>query len=110
MAGIEAFQVELGQGGAHQVDLIAHRLEPRVRLRQVGQQVHLPLAQVVCAGKFRGTLMVRTSLDPLLQIAAEKSLRDGLMAYDRKLGGWRGAVTHLALPPRPNSKPVGRQR
>ena len=39
--------------------------------------------------------MVRTSLDPALQIAAEKAVRDGLMAYDRKLGGWRGPVTHL---------------
>jgi len=43
----------------------------------------------------QGGLMVRTSLDPALQIAAEKSVRDGLMAYDRKLGGWRGPVTHL---------------
>ncbi len=43
--------------------------------------------------------MVRTSLDPVLQMAAEKSLRDGLMAYDRKMGGWRGAVTHLSLAP-----------
>jgi penicillin-binding protein 1A len=47
----------------------------------------------------QGGLMVRTSLDPALQIAAEKSLRDGLMAYDRKMGGWRGSVAHLALPP-----------
>ena len=43
----------------------------------------------------QGGLMVRTSLDPVLQVAAEKSVRDGLMAYDRKLGGWRGPVTHL---------------
>ena len=28
-------------------------------------------------------------------MAAEKSVRDGLMAYDRKLGGWRGPVAHL---------------
>jgi penicillin-binding protein 1A len=46
----------------------------------------------------QGGLMVRTSLDPALQIAAEKSLRDGLMAYDRKMGGWRGAVAHLTIP------------
>ncbi len=46
----------------------------------------------------QGGLMVRTSLDPTLQIAAETSLRDGLMAYDRKHGGWRGAVAHLDLP------------
>jgi penicillin-binding protein 1A len=45
----------------------------------------------------QGGLMVRTSLDPRLQIAAEKSVRDGLMAYDRKLGGWRGPVTHLDI-------------
>jgi penicillin-binding protein 1A len=47
----------------------------------------------------QGGLMVRTSLDPALQIAAEKSLRDGLMAYDHKMGGWRGAVAHLTMPP-----------
>ncbi len=43
----------------------------------------------------QGGLMVRTSLDPVLQTAAEKAVHDGLMAYDRKMGGWRGAVTHL---------------
>jgi penicillin-binding protein 1A len=47
----------------------------------------------------QGGLMVRTSLDPALQIAAERSLRDGLMAYDRKMGGWRGALAHVTLPP-----------
>jgi penicillin-binding protein 1A len=47
----------------------------------------------------QGGLVVRTSLDPVLQIAAEKSLRDGLVAYDRKMGGWRGALVHLTLPP-----------
>jgi penicillin-binding protein 1A len=43
----------------------------------------------------QGGLMVRTSLDPALQATAEKAVRDGLMAYDRKLGGWRGPVGHL---------------
>ena len=43
----------------------------------------------------QGGLMVRTSLDPALQTVAEKVVRDGLMAYDRKLGGWRGPVLHL---------------
>jgi penicillin-binding protein 1A len=47
----------------------------------------------------QGGLMVRTSLDPALQAVAEKTLRDGLMSYDRKRGGWRGAVAHLTLPP-----------
>jgi penicillin-binding protein 1A len=44
-------------------------------------------------------LMVRTSLDPTLQIAAEKTLRDGLMNYDRTKGGWRGSVIHLETTP-----------
>ncbi len=43
----------------------------------------------------QGGLSVRTSLDPVLQVAADKALRNGLMSYDRRLGGWRGAVTHL---------------
>ena len=43
----------------------------------------------------QGGLMVRTSLDPTLQAVAEKTVRDGLMAYDRKLGGWRGPVSRL---------------
>ncbi len=45
----------------------------------------------------QGGLMVRTSFDPVLQAAAEKALRDGLVAYDRKLGGWRGPAGHLDL-------------
>ncbi|MGE0419028.1 MAG: penicillin-binding protein 1A [Acetobacteraceae bacterium] len=45
----------------------------------------------------QGGLMARTSLDPALQLAAEKALRDGLMAFDRKRGGWRGPVTKLEL-------------
>ncbi len=43
----------------------------------------------------QGGLSVRTSLDPFLQAAADKALRNGLIAYDRRLGGWRGPVTHL---------------
>jgi penicillin-binding protein 1A len=43
----------------------------------------------------QGGLMVRTSLDPVLQAVAEKAVRDGLMAYDRKMGGWRGPLGHL---------------
>ena len=43
----------------------------------------------------QGGLMVRTSLNPALQAEAEKAVRNGLMAYDRKMGGWRGPVTHL---------------
>ncbi|MDB5410347.1 MAG: penicillin-binding protein [Rhodospirillales bacterium] len=41
---------------------------------------------------------VRTSLDPALQAVAERALRDGLVAYDRK-HGWRGATAHLDVTP-----------
>ncbi len=47
----------------------------------------------------QGGLMVRTSLNPVLQVAAEKSLRDGLMGYDRKFGGWRGPVVRTSIAP-----------
>jgi penicillin-binding protein 1A len=43
----------------------------------------------------QGGLMVRTSFDPALQAVADKALRDGLMSYDRKLGGWRGPAGRL---------------
>ncbi len=42
-------------------------------------------------------LMVRTSLDPALQVAAERSVHNGLLTYDRDRGGWRGPVAHLDL-------------
>ncbi len=44
---------------------------------------------------YQGGLSVRTSLDGRLQAAADKMLRDGLIAYDRSHGGWRGAVGHI---------------
>lgn len=43
---------------------------------------------------YEGGLAVRTSLDPRLQTIAEKALRDGLMAYDRR-HGWRGAIASI---------------
>ena len=57
------------------------------------------IAQFGPANTTQGGLMVRTSLDPVLQLAAEKALRDGLMAYDRRLGGWRGPVTQIPADP-----------
>jgi penicillin-binding protein 1A len=43
-----------------------------------------------------GGLSVRTSLDPVLQGYADKALRDGLVAYDRR-HGWRGPIGHVDL-------------
>ena len=43
-----------------------------------------------------GGLVVRTSMDPALQLATEGALRRHLMDYDRRRGGWRGAVTRIS--------------
>jgi penicillin-binding protein 1A len=46
----------------------------------------------------QGGLTVRTSLDPRLQEIADRALREGQIAYDRRRGGWRGPVTRIELP------------
>jgi len=43
-----------------------------------------------------GGLVVRSSLDPVLQAATEQALRNGLLAYDRRRGGWRGPVGRVS--------------
>jgi penicillin-binding protein 1A len=43
---------------------------------------------------YGGGLTVRTTLDPRLQEIAERTLREGLVAYDRR-HGWRGPVARL---------------
>ncbi len=48
-------------------------------------------------GLYQAGLSVRTSLDPNLQAIAERSLRAGLISYDRR-HGWRGALAHLDAP------------
>lgn len=45
---------------------------------------------------YGGGLSVRTTLEPRLQAIAEKALRDGLIAYDRR-HGWRGPVTQRSI-------------
>ncbi len=43
---------------------------------------------------YQGGLAVKTSVNPKLQAIAEKSLRDGLRAYDMR-HGWRGSIDTL---------------
>ncbi len=45
---------------------------------------------------YEGGLSVRTSIDPHLQVIAEKALREGLEDYDRR-HGWRGPVATLPV-------------
>ncbi len=44
---------------------------------------------------YEGGLSVRTTMDPRLQAIGERVLRDGLEAYDRRAGGWRGPLAKL---------------
>ena len=43
---------------------------------------------------YKGGLTVRTTLDPALQLAADETLRAGLIAYDRR-HGWRGPIAQI---------------
>jgi penicillin-binding protein 1A len=45
---------------------------------------------------YEGGLSVRTSLEPRLQAVAEKTLRDGLVSYDRR-HGWRGRISKITI-------------
>jgi len=44
---------------------------------------------------YGGGMSVRTTLDPKLQQLARRALVDGLVAFDRERGGWRGPVARL---------------
>ncbi len=46
-------------------------------------------------GLYEGGLTVMTTLDPKIQEVADRSLREGLIAYDRR-HGWRGAYARIA--------------
>ncbi|MBF0354646.1 MAG: penicillin-binding protein 1A [Alphaproteobacteria bacterium] len=45
---------------------------------------------------YKGGLSVRTSLDPRLQVIADRVLRQGLISYDRR-HGWRGPLGRVQL-------------
>lgn len=45
---------------------------------------------------YEGGLSVRTTLDPKLQEIAERTISDGLVAYDRR-HGWRGPIRRVDL-------------
>ncbi len=53
------------------------------------------LARFGATQTLSGGLSVATSLDPRLQAEATRAVRDGLMAYDRRMGGWRGPIGTL---------------
>jgi len=93
-------------GNATEAEVATAKAEPlALRRREEMESVNAPyfaeevrrdlLARYGWKAVYEGGLSVRTSLDPKLQVAADKALRDGLIAYDRAHGGWRGAVGHI---------------
>ena len=93
-------------GAAPDKEIQAARAEPiATRKREEAEIVNGPyfaeevrrelLARYGEKGLYESGLSVRTSMDGKLQAAADKALRDGLIAYDRGHGGWRGAVGHI---------------
>ena len=93
-------------GNASAADVAAAKAEPLlVRHREEAEIVTAPyfaeevrrelLARYGEKTLYEGGLSVRTSLDVAMEAAADRALRDGLIAYDRGHGGWRGAVGHI---------------
>ena len=60
------------------------------------EEVRRWLAQMYGANAlYEGGLVVKTTLDPALQIAADKALRQALISYDRRRG-YRGPLARIA--------------
>lgn len=64
-------------------------------LEEVRRQIQ---SQYGDRGLYESGLSVHTTLQPRLQAIAERALRDGLIAYDRR-HGWRGPLRRLAVGP-----------
>lgn len=77
--------------GVVESELTAH-IEAPYFLEDVRRQL---IAQYGEDALYKGGLVVRTTLDPKLQDMAARALRKGLVAYDRRRTGYRGAVTAL---------------
>ncbi|MCH8926151.1 MAG: penicillin-binding protein 1A [Proteobacteria bacterium] len=79
--------------------LRVYRVDPTeiVRADYFVEEVRRELAQIYGeTSLYEGGLSVRTTLDPRLQRIAERVLREGLIAYDRR-HGWRGPVAKRDL-------------
>lgn len=79
--------------------LVVNQTDPTefVRADYFVEEVRIELAELYGdENLYEGGLSVRTTLDPRLQRIAERVMRQGLIAYDRR-HGWRGPVTQVDL-------------
>src|SRR6266404_5202539 len=91
-----ATQAEAAQAEAQPLELHHRQEAEQVRAPYFAEEVRRELLTRYGEKVLYGAgLSVRTSLDARLQAAADKALRDGLIAYDHSHGGWRGAVARV---------------
>ncbi|WP_262695317.1 penicillin-binding protein 1A [Kordiimonas aquimaris] len=89
----EAYQAALSE------DLVMRRREGDARFEAgyFAEEVRRQVSRMYGnKSLYEGGLSVRTSLEPRLQAIAERTLREGLIAYDRR-HGWRGPIGRLAV-------------
>jgi len=74
--------------------------EPAIEVEApwLAEMVRVAAIERLGADALTGGYSVVTTIDSRQQEAANRALREGLMAYDRR-HGWRGAETHVELPP-----------
>ncbi len=96
---INGFITEAEMTAAQATELVVH---PRERVRyfhadyfeeQVRRQLYSVYGQ---NSLYEGGLSVRTTLEPRLQGIAERALKRGLVAYDRR-HGWRGSIDSISI-------------
>src|SRR5271165_1674149 len=91
-----ATQAEAAQAEAQPLELHHRQEAEQVRAPYFAEEVRRELLARYGEKVLYGAgLSVRTSLDARLQAASDKALRDGLIAYDRSHGGWRGAIARI---------------
>lgn len=98
----------LGQGSIDRAEYEAARARPitaRVHDRQteldapwIAEQARREALDLYGPGLYEDGIVVHTTIDPRVQRAATRALRNGLEAYDRR-HGWRGPERRLVAPP-----------
>ncbi len=88
------------EAAAAQAEPIMPRPQRRPEVVQVGQHFTEDVRRELISrfGQEQtnmGGLVVRTSLDPALQTSTEAALHNGLVAYDRRRGGFRGPLAKI---------------
>jgi len=86
-------QAEMAQAQAQPLEVRPRSKTELFRADYFEEEVRRRLAELYGTEKlYEGGLEVRTTLEPELQGVAERALRQGLIAYDRR-HGWRGPIT-----------------